>query len=43
MKLEGIYAIPTVGRQDVEGSLAAHVLGFVNLDNSGVGRGGAAL
>ena len=37
LKLEGIYAIPTVGRQYVEGSLAAHVLGFVNLDNSGVG------
>ncbi|GAA5344714.1 peptidoglycan D,D-transpeptidase FtsI family protein [Planifilum fimeticola] len=37
LKLEGIYAIPTVGRQYVEGNLAAHVLGFVNLDNSGVG------
>jgi cell division protein FtsI/penicillin-binding protein 2 len=37
LKLEGIYAIPTVGRQYVEGTLAAHVLGFVNLDNNGVG------
>lgn len=37
LKLDGIYAIPTVGRQYVEGSLAAHVLGFVNLDNNGVG------
>ncbi|SFS49917.1 PASTA domain-containing penicillin-binding protein [Marininema halotolerans] len=35
--LSGIYAIQTTGRKYIEGDLAAHVLGFVNVEGKPVG------
>ncbi|SMO48136.1 penicillin-binding transpeptidase domain-containing protein [Melghirimyces algeriensis] len=37
LDLNGIYSIKTPGRQFVEGKLAAHVLGFVNVAGKAVG------
>ncbi|SDW05749.1 stage V sporulation protein D (sporulation-specific penicillin-binding protein)/penicillin-binding protein 2B [Marininema mesophilum] len=37
LDLPGIYAIQTTGRKYIEGDLAAHVLGFVNMEGQPVG------